>query len=279
MPTPERRRGPWFVMPLGACACACACAFSFDGKAGGGCPGRKRSLGLMMSQDGLDPAKLLRAVDDRRSVPDLQRYFGVGVPPDAAPPFTGGSFDRLGGGGDHPAVRNVITSDDLIAVQMLSVRVPARAALDLLDGDLGKAVTAQLRDIPTEIDLGDDKNTTEAAELVKDGGPADTAWRLLKACRGVGGVIAGKVLARKRPQLIPLYDNVVRCAFGAPEHFWQWLDGRLRSEVGVLRHRLTELHAEAGLPKEVSALRTLDVVVWMRHHDAHTGHRCAGLGL
>jgi len=32
--------------------------------------------------------------------------------------------------------------------------------------------------------------------------------------------MAGKLLARKRPSLIPVYDEIVRCAFGWPENIW-----------------------------------------------------------
>ncbi|WP_406130679.1 DUF6308 family protein [Streptomyces canus] len=40
-------------------------------------------------------------------------------------PFTGSRFEHLAGGGDRQAVANVVTADDLIAVQTLSVRTSA----------------------------------------------------------------------------------------------------------------------------------------------------------
>ena len=64
--------------------------------------------------------------------------------------------------------------------------------------------------------------------LVKNGRDADQAWRLLKAQDDVGWVTAGKLLARKRPRLIPVWDNVVRCALGRPANAWIWLDDQLR---------------------------------------------------
>jgi Family of unknown function (DUF6308) len=37
----------------------------------------------------------------------------------------------------------------------------------------------------------------EAEELIKDGGPADSVWRLLESQDGVGWMTTGKLLARK----------------------------------------------------------------------------------
>jgi Family of unknown function (DUF6308) len=47
---------------------------------------------------------------------------------------------------------------------------------------------------------------------------------------------------------------------------------------GLLAGWLAKLRADADLDTTVSLLRILDVVVWMRHHNSHLPHRCAGLG-
>jgi hypothetical protein len=90
-------------------------------------------------------------------------------------------------------------------------------------------------------------------------------------------VTAGKLLARKRPSLIPVYDDVVRCAFGRPREIWKALREALRQDDGSFRTTLEELMKRAGIPAEVTPLRTLDVTVWMRHRSLHTGHGCIGL--
>jgi hypothetical protein len=151
--------------------------------------------------------------------------------------------------------------------------VPIEVAIALLEGDLGSEIASELRQLPIDVDLSDDR----AYDYVADGGPADRAWRLLKDCDQVGWVTAGKVLARKRPRLIPVYDNVVRCVYGSPRGFWLWLHGQLRADGAVLIDRLRELHRAADLPAAISPLRTLDVVVWMRHRRTHLPHRCGGL--
>ncbi|MEU9828531.1 DUF6308 family protein [Micromonospora chersina] len=221
---------------------------------------------------GLNPDDVLRVLGGPQSVHDLRRYFGVDLP-NGLPAFTGGRFERLGGGGDQPASKDVITADDLLAVEMLSVQVPPRVALDLLEGDLGRVVATELRSIPTDISLADEG----AAQYIADGGPADRAWRLLKNNGGVGWVTAGKLLARKRPRLVPVYDEVVRCAYRSGRGFWNCLHKRLREDGDNLANRLSDLHAEAGLPQEITILRVLDVVFWMRHRDGHTGYRCRGI--
>jgi hypothetical protein len=69
------------------------------------------------------------------------------------------------GGGDRAGTAHVITADDLIAVQLLSVRVPARTALELLEGQLGHDLTRLLEQIPTTVDLG----SPQAADLLATG--------------------------------------------------------------------------------------------------------------
>jgi hypothetical protein len=40
-----------------------------------------------------------------------------------------------------------------------------------------------------------------------------------------------KVLARKRPQLVPACDNAVKVRFGRPWNAWPWLNGHLRPDL------------------------------------------------
>ncbi|MEU5416692.1 DUF6308 family protein [Streptomyces clavifer] len=206
-------------------------------------------------------------LDAERVADDLRRYFAIGLPPGAAGVFTGGRFEHLAGGGDRRQVANRFTAQDLIAVQTLSVTVPAPVALDLLEGQLGAQLAHLLRSIPTGTDLAD-----ADASVVADGSPAYQAWTLLENQHKVGWVIAGKLLARKRPRLLPVYDRVVRCALGRPPSFWTELRTALRENDGALHHRLLDLRQSAGLPQTVSALRVADVAVWMAH--PAPGHRC-----
>ncbi|MFD6750700.1 DUF6308 family protein, partial [Streptomyces anthocyanicus] len=199
-------------------------------------------------------------------VDDLRRYFGIGLPPGEAP-FTGSRFEHLAGGGDRWEVADRFTAEDLVAVQTLSVTVPASVALDILEGSLGARLSHLLHAIPKDTDMVD-----AGVDVVADGSPADQAWHLLRDQPDVGWVIAGKLLARKRPRLLPVYDRVVRCAVGRPPSFWLALRTALREDDAAVHRRLLQLREVAGVPGTVSALRVCDVAVWMGHRA--TGHAC-----
>jgi hypothetical protein len=205
-------------------------------------------------------------IADPRAVVNLRRYFGIGLPPGGVP-FTGSRFEHLAGGGDRPEVADRITAEDLVAVQTLSVTVPAPVALDILEGRLGEHLSGLLQAIPREIDMAD-----ASADVLADGSPAGQAWHLLRGQPDVGWVIAGKLLARKRPRLVPVYDRVVRCAVGRPPSFWLALHAALREADGAVHRQLLALRQVAGLPETVSALRVCDVAVWMGHRAE--GHAC-----
>jgi len=204
---------------------------------------------------------------DPQAVVDLRRYFGTDLPPGSAP-FTGSQFEHLAGGGERAEVADRITAEDLLAVQTLSVTVPAPVALDLLEGSLGTRLCRLLRAVPTGLDMAN-----ADADILALGSPASRAWRLLCDQRGVNWVTAGKLMARKRPQLLPVYDKVVRCALGRPRpSAWIALHSALRADDRALHRQLLALRRVAGVPETVSALRVCDVVVWMGHRAE--GHAC-----
>lgn len=214
----------------------------------------------------LNSKYLLRLLDDPDTVADLRSYFGLDPGSGSHP---GRAFDSLG-----PNVADRVTAIDLVAVQCLGVVVPLRPALDLLEGGLGDELGRLLATVPADLDLG----TGDAAKAVSDGSPADRAWSLLVGSDGVSRVVADRILARKRPRLIPVWDQVVRCALGRPQvgGVWESLDRVVRTSGGAVADRLTGLHEKAALGPEVAPLRVLDVAVWMRHRPTHRPHDCRG---
>jgi hypothetical protein len=74
-----------------------------------------------------------------------------------------------------------------------------------------------------------------------------------------------------------VYDNVVACALGRPDTFWLDLHDALVSDNLALNARLTELAALAEIAPDVSVIRCLDVIIWMRHHDRHHNNGCPGI--
>jgi len=178
--------------------------------------------------------------------------------------FTGRWFETLAGGGDRDDVRNRITADDLIAVQMLDVKVPPTACRDLLEGAAGTTIGEFLAEIPTNVEMG----TPEAKALVQPEGVASQAWKLLDDQAGIDYVIAGKIMARKRPKLLPVYDSWLYCLFGYPQPpVWPRYQKHLAHDGGALRATLADARAAADVTAQTSSLRALDVVLWMRHRE------------
>ncbi|GAA2878683.1 hypothetical protein Acy02nite_16190 [Actinoplanes cyaneus] len=213
---------------------------------------------------------LLDVVGAERAPGDLAAYFDE----KGERRFTGRRFDGFADGGDLPAVRDVITPHDLLAVQALSAVIPAETMFDLLDGDLGRQVGALLARVPADLELG----TRDARGHVGNQSAISEAWALLRDQRDVGFVRAGKLIARKRPHLIPVYDRVIRCLYGRPQQVWLRLHDRLAGDGAQLRGALAALRTRAELPPRISLLRVLDVVLWMRHHEEHREQDCPGFG-
>lgn len=194
----------------------------------------------------------LREHDDAACVSYLRTYF---APDAAADRYSGAYFERLGSAGNDP---DRFTPIDLVAVTMLGIVVPPHAAVAILGKD-ADTLAGMLADIPADLDLvdADDEHLVEQS-------PADRLWQRLRSYRGIDWVIAGKLIARKRPRLIPVYDSIVRAAVGAPSpSFWIALRDGLRTGTLRLHDRLLALRSEARIGEDISAIRVFDVIAWM----------------
>jgi hypothetical protein len=225
-----------------------------------------------MPRTPIDLSMLLSWVEQPQAIEHLRSYFEPDRAPGKMPHYAGSRFEFFAGGGDRPETAHRITLDDLVAVTMLRVDVPGDVALQLFEGELGGAVAEHLERIPTGVSIND----PAAAELFAPGSAAREAWRLLEKPYGMGWVITNKLLARKRPRLIPVYDQVVRCAFGYPDGLWNWLVALFAADSGVLEGSLLAAREAAGVTPEVTPLRVLDVITWMRHKEDHRRGRCPG---
>ncbi|OIJ67828.1 DUF6308 family protein [Streptomyces mangrovisoli] len=182
--------------------------------------------------------------------------------------YSGAHFERLGGGGDAEHVANRFDSNDLIALTMLRVSLKPHGSIDLL-ADPDRRWTRLLSQIPRDARLEDPLNDP----LVAKGGPAWELWEHLAVAAdhdrkpdGSGPVIAGKLLARKRPHLIPVYDRRIKQLFRRPttDHsFWAALAAALRADNGALRDQLIRLRQKAGIGEDIGILRVFDVIAWM----------------
>ena len=185
----------------------------------------------------------------------LRAYFASGD-------YTGQWFETLGGGGRLQPYR--ITSDDLVALALLGVSVRHRAAKELLVVP-DNGIEECLRDVGSPgIALWD----CDAERLIGQSGPGERLWNRIREVPGFGDTRTNKLLARKRPELFPVWDKVIQKALNPPKHdFWRPLRDAL-VEDGMHRvERLRTLRGLAGID-DVSLLRVLDVVIWMRNHGA-----------
>jgi hypothetical protein len=178
--------------------------------------------------------------------------------------FSGSLFDTIGGGGDRPDIENQITREDVLAVAAVNASVPAAVASLLLTQPASGRLATWLRQLPTDIDLWDAEDDTLAIatkawdeiRMVHEAGTTSTAG---------GGFAATKLLARKRPRLIPLSDEKVRGAVYLVEGASWWFSlrhaMRVDGEDNEVRFRVGKAMREADVGY-VSVLRGLDVVLW-----------------
>jgi len=178
--------------------------------------------------------------------------------------FTGSQFETI----CDASRPNQFTASDFIAVSTLSVEIPPRSAIYLLSDEGVERTEALLAHVPTNLDLWD----VEAGPLVAKDGPMWQLWDLVRRAswptpevenghNNVGRTKASKLLAAKRPRLVPIQDQVVVDALGDGSRSWAaWREALQDTLLRDLVHDTT-----ADAPNGLSLLRRIDVVVWMAH--------------
>jgi hypothetical protein len=204
--------------------------------------------------------KIPSALWDRQHVASLLRRYWADLP-NGAPAYTGARFERFAGGGDRAEVANHFTPADFIAVAALKINVPVRAALHVLEPAGHNPYSSLLSQIPQDIELAD----AEERHIAEDS-PAWNLWRSLREVDGIGTIGAGKLLARKRPQLLPVYDSVIKKVFNRPStdlRFWAHVRTALRAHDRALVTHLEDVRDLAGIGEDISVLRILDTAAWL----------------
>jgi hypothetical protein len=165
---------------------------------------------------------------------------------DETQPFAGRTFDSLG---NNP--RDRIVADDLLAVTLLDVRWTPLAVRGLLC-DQADEVSKLLVEVDDKTEIGhpDSGKQLDAAEPL---------WKLLYRLPGVRDTRASKLLARKRPRLIPITDSIIVSAVGTPGHTWETV--RHCFQEDLFRQAVQPLRP--GNTESVSLLRIFDVAIWM----------------
>jgi Family of unknown function (DUF6308) len=126
-------------------------------------------------------------------------------------PFTGRYFETFTAQGNPFRFQ----PSDVLAVEALSVEVPTESAVRLLVAEADR-FNSDLS-LPLDVDLWE-MSRSEIAD------PNSVAWKLhaeLKCLDDVAGVVAGKLMAAKRPRLIPIFDSFIREELKpARDKFW-----------------------------------------------------------
>ena len=182
-------------------------------------------------------------------------------PPDGrGSDFTGAYFSHIGREWNEPKYHNRITASDIVAVSTLDVEIPPAAAISLLGVDT-ESVEELLAQIPVDLDLWN-----AGDEHIGAKSPAWALWRHLRRYPGVGQTRASKLMARKRPRLIPIYDTIVGAELGLRDSGGHWQLMRDLTRCGgatPLNLHLTALGQRAGLNmNRITPLRVFDVAVW-----------------
>ncbi len=133
--------------------------------------------------------------------------------------YSGAAFDTYPVGpasaiGSRGDTANTVTDSDLVALSMLGIRITGHEAL-VITQHQAQEIGNLLRRISADARIDDE----ESAALLVRGGPAWTLWELLYQIKDrtkearFGAVAAGKLLARKRPGLIPIEDSLIASVF------------------------------------------------------------------
>jgi hypothetical protein len=199
--------------------------------------------------------KIIVRTETGAAVDYLERYYAVDAK--HKPHFTGSRFEAFAGRSDDP---NAFGPWDFLAVSMLSVDVPAEAAIRLLERDAGN-VQKSLSQIPADVDIVD----VEVQTLLGNS-PAGHLWDVLRQGRDrLGPTTTSKLLAAKRPRLLPIWDSFVGEATGLGTiGYWWKFQYVLNDDHRLIWNWLGELRGLASnAPDSVSELRILDVLLWM----------------
>ena len=189
----------------------------------------------------------------------LRNYYGLDQ---GGSVFTGASFELIGQDDTAPFE---ITAADLVALSTLSVPVGSYAAIELMSREFRADATRLLKLIPVGAAIDDADAMKHLAE--NGASPAAQLWSRISAVYGMGAVSTSKLLARKRPALIPVYDNVIDTQLNLSgvaamwSRFHEWVNRQ--QDGSTLIDYARQLAVRGSLPAYVTPLRVIDVVLWM----------------
>lgn len=214
--------------------------------------------------------------------------------------YSGAEFNELGGGGDRPEIADVITAEDILAVSALSVNVPATHALQLLGRGVTKDGLAEAHEwrqkldhdrpllisqipfvdeVPIDAEVvsevlqrvptGQELSTVESVDIDSVLRNVDLLWREVRR-KNMGPTMVSKLLARKRPELLPVIDSFItkQLNHGNRTDFyfsmWKVMSDKrmdLPEHLRAMRDDALEKTRDERIGR-LSELRVFDIVVW-----------------
>lgn len=183
---------------------------------------------------------------------------------DTEGPFAATTFDTLPNND-----RNRFTTTDMLAATLLDVALPPPSVRRLLQTEADE-FNGLLAMVPDEVDLW---NVSDA-----DLAHAEALYWALCTLPRVGRTRASKLMARRRPRLIPVVDSVIIEALHLGDDSWVELRACLRN--AAVRQAVEASRPENASAESISTLRLLDAAVWMRcsqSRNAKAGRRKAGI--
>lgn len=208
------------------------------------------------------PLEILRDLSRDSDAAKLLLDYFTSTKSNGLPVFSGSRFDLIGNTSDDPARTNAITAEDIAAVSCLGVNISGNAAVDLLEHK-NSDIANLLEEISFEADLWD----ASQAHIEDGDNAASVLWILLREVDGVGPVRASKLMARKRPRLIPIYDKWIDEALGLGGSKGYWKKYRelmleAPSQGAPLYEQLRGLVTLLDIPETITPLRACDVILW-----------------
>jgi hypothetical protein len=221
-------------------------------------PGAEKDvIRSMRDQLGLDAGTA--ALLSSAAAADLVKLYFAGA-------YTGAAFNVYGH--NDPCA---ITSDDLIAVTMLSISIRENSNSAMRPSAILKlhAHSDEIEQLLTLLPPARELHTLTAEQFDTWLGPNSPGTRLYNVLRhsiSFPRVTTHKLLARKRPLLMPIRDTVVEGALNLgnrDDDWWRpwWL---ALSTDEALVSRLGEIRRLAGRP-DLSLLRIADIVIWLQN--------------
>lgn len=210
--------------------------------------------------------EIVAGTRDHEAAERVRRYYTATTQHDR-PAYAGSRFDDFLPD-ENP--RDRFTAADLLATGLLSVHVPADGIVQVLTNEKrAQEMNSLLAELPDEDDLFglSDQKFDELLDGKKS--PGTKLWNMLRhkdtpKLLGIGPTLTSKLLARKRPRLIPIWDSKIGKQLGLEDSGGHWRTMRelLTQDDGELVDRLARIQRESGQEGRISLLRTFDVAVW-----------------